>query len=354
MKIAFYSGDISFDPDALTTKGLGGSESALINLTREWKNNYPDDEITVYNNNSGRCSSGYNGIIWKSITDFNLEIRTANLDVLISLRDPSIFYMPYLDAKFKCLWSQDNMEELRLQRLSNHKYGMINIDQIFVISKFAYNDIKNSFPDSKIDIVRNGYNPDWVLEKKIIKNKPIAVYTSTPFRGLDLLANFWPIIYNECNKRSVEPQLKIYGGMALYNQQEGQFKKLYDKLNDLKNVTVKGSICQKRLYEELKDVSVMLYPNTHTETGCMAVTEALANNIWVVTTNKGALGEQVVNNKNGYLIDCDPHSKEYKDLFISNAITALIKQPKPENEGLIFTWSEQAERMRKILGEQLL
>jgi len=353
MKIAFYSNDILFDPDALTTKGLGGSESSVLNLTREWKKNYPEDEIIVYNNNSGKYNK-YNEIIWKSIIDFHSEIRTSNLDVVISLRNPEIFYsMTYLDVKLKVLFSQDNMEEPRLQKLSNHKYGIANIDQIFVISQFAYDDIKKSFPDSKIDIVRNGYNPDWVLDKKIVNNKPIAVYTSTPFRGLDLLSNFWSIIYNECNKRGVDPQLIIYGGMDLYNQSEGPFEKLYNKLRNMKNVIVKGSMCQKKLYEELQKASVMLYPNTHTETGCMAVTEGLANGLWVVTTDKGALGEQVINNKNGYLIECDPHSEEYKDLFISNAITALIKQPKPDNEGLIFTWREQAEKMRKIIGEQL-
>ena len=261
MKIGFYCNSIPFEADLLENGLAGGSENALVNIVYSWKKNNPDDEITVYNQNSEKYSE-YNGITWKSIFDFNLEIRTANLDVLISLRDPEIFYMPYLDVKIKVLWSQDNMEETRLQLLSKHKYGIANIDQIFAISKFAHDDLKNSFPDSKIDIVRNGYNPEWILDKKIIKNKPIAVYTSTPFRGLDLLADFWPTIYNECNKCGIDPQLIIYGGMDLYNQSKEQFEKLYNKLKNLPGTTVKGSISQKKLYEELQKASVMLYP-TH-------------------------------------------------------------------------------------------
>lgn len=350
MKIGFYSNDIQFEPDSLTTRGLGGSESALINLTREWKKNNPEDKIIVYNNNSGKYKE-YNDVIWKTILDFQIEQRSFDLDVLISLRDPSIFYTPYIDAKLKILWSEDNMQESRLQELKNNKYAITNIDKIFVISKFAYDDIKKSFPDSDIQIIRNGYNNTWISSKMV--HRPIAVYTSTPFRGLDLLADFWPQIYEGCDKRNVLPTLRIYSGMSLYGQSDDMFKNLYTRLSKMEGVDIYPPIPQKELYKELQEASVMLYPNTHTETGCMAVTEALANGLWVVTTNKGALGEQVVTGDNGFLIDLDPNSPEYRDTFISYAITALVNKPVPYNDGLIFTWSEQANKMRESLEKKL-
>lgn len=353
MRVAFYSGRMMFDPDSLTTRGIGGSESALINLTREWKKNNPNDDVIVYNNNTGKYQE-YDGVKWKTTLDFNLDVRSFNLDVLVSLREPEIFTQPYIDAKLKVLWSEDNMQEQSLQELTKNKYAITNIDKIFVISQFAYNDIKNSFPDSDIDIVRNGYNIDWLsYEGLVTKDKPIAVYTSTPFRGLDLLADFWQDIYNGCVKHNVHPSLRIYSGMSLYGQSDKAFESLYMALSKMKGVDVYPPVPQKQLYIELQEASVMLYPNTHTETGCMAVTEALANGLWVVTTDKGALGEQVVSGKNGTLIEEEPHSKEYRDLFISSAITALVKQPVSDSEGLIFTWNEQAKKMRNMIKEKL-
>jgi glycosyltransferase involved in cell wall biosynthesis len=349
MKVGFFSSRMPFEADTSENGICGGSELALINMTREWKRNNPNDTVIVYNNNSGKHLE-YNGVKWKTLLDFQLNVRSFDLDVLISLREPEIFSLPYIDSKLKILWSEDNMEERSLQELKNNKYSIKNIDKIFVISQFAYNDIKKSFPDSDIQIIRNGYNKDWI--QKYTK-KPIAVYASTPFRGLNLLSKFWPIIFEKCLSLGVETKLKIFGGMSLYGQQEGEFNKLYKTLSEQDGVLIYKSIPQKILYEELKSASVMLYPNTHTETGCMAVTEALANNLWIVTTNKGALGEQVINGKNGYLIDGDPNSEEYEDLFISNAVTSLIKHPIPNNEGLIFSWSEQAKKMRKFLEDEL-
>lgn len=351
MKVGFYCNSIEFDGDALNTRGIGGSESALINLTREWASAHPDDEIIIYNNNSGKYSE-YNGVTWKSIIDFNLEIRTINLDALISLRDPEIFYMPYLDSKLKVLWSEDNMEEPRLQELAKNEYGIANIDQIFTVSHYAYNCIKKNF-DTKINIVKNGYNSTWI--PKNVKNKEyVAVYASTPFRGLDLLADYWPTIYKIClDKFQIKPKLKVFSSMSLYNQSDNSFNQLYQKLIGQKGVEFRGAVCQRELYNEFQNASVMLYPNTYTETFCMAVGEALANGLWVVTSDKGALNELVSPGVNGYLIKDEPGTDLYRDSFISNSITALVKNLRPNNFGMIFSWSEQAERMRKLIGEQL-
>ena len=69
LKFSFYSNRTQFDGDALEKRGLGGSESALINLTRAIKEVIPDSEITVYNGN--RKPKEYNGIIYKSSMSFS-------------------------------------------------------------------------------------------------------------------------------------------------------------------------------------------------------------------------------------------------------------------------------------------
>ena len=113
MRIGFISNSLSFEADVLENGLAGGSENAFVNITRSWKKNNPEDEIIVYNNNKGKYKE-YDGVIWKNIYDFYSEMRTFNLDCLISLREPAIFKQQYIDSNVKVLWSQDIMNETRL------------------------------------------------------------------------------------------------------------------------------------------------------------------------------------------------------------------------------------------------
>lgn len=350
MKIIFFSSRMSFEADSLETRGLGGSESAMLNMAFALKKNIPTDEIIIYNDNSGKYKE-YKGVIFKTITEFYNDVRNFDADVLISIRQPEIFYnLPYIDSKLKILWSQDICNETELQNLQKNKYGTENIDIIFSNSTFSHDDIKQNFPNSHIRILRNGYNSDWIQDNN--KKENIAVYTSTPFRGLTILAEYWFEIYQKCKKYyDMNVKLKIFGGMDLYNQSNHYYKNLYDRLSELPNVEVFGSVSQKELYKHLSTAKVMLYPCNYIETSCMAVLEALANKLWVVTTDSGALGEQVIDGNYGDLIKLD---QNYKELFILSAIDSFRNSEKiQEIPYTVSSWEKQAKLLKGLIREKL-
>lgn len=352
MKIAFYANRIQLDGDILERQGTGGSESAMVNLSRQIKKLYPDYEVTVYNGQK-RDKSEYYGVVWKTYKDFLLEHKTFNQDVFIVLREKYPFTLPYIDAKKKILWSQDDMNEVDLIALTRERYPRENVDAFFVISDHSKNDLLKAFPDKPIYLLRNGYNADWADPTG--EREPIAVYSSTPFRGLDILVELWPIIYEGCLAiYRVKPELRVFGDMSLYRQgNDEKITGLLNAVNNLPKARHWGSVSQKQLYEQLKQCKVMLYPNHFLETGCMAVLEALANGCWIVTTHLGALPEQVVNGRNGYCIQGNPFSREYKEQFVQKAIEALGSQVCPKSEGLIWSWENRAQLVNNILTKEL-
>lgn len=349
MKIAFYANRMYLEGDYLQKVGTGGSESALINITRCWKKQYPKDEIVIFNGQNIRKKE-YEGVVYKSALEFRTEIISNRWDAFVSLRECDPFLNPFINAKIKCLWSQDDMNEIDLQKAKSQQYIRENIDLFFVISNHSKNDISNTFHEKDIVLLRNGYNSEISSLTPNVR-EPIAVYTSTPFRGLDVLAEVWQDIYNGC---SIKPSLRVFSGMSLYRQNEDEeLMKLYHNLSKLPGVSMNQPVSQYQLMKELQSCKVMLYPNHFLETGCMAVLEALANGVWVVTTDLGALAEQVKNGINGYTIGGYSRTPEYKDKFIKLAIQSLESDNIPNSNGLIFSWNEQSRLMRQSIVERI-
>ena len=112
-------------------------------------------------------------------------------------------------------------------------------------------------------------------------------YTSTPFRGLEVLLSAFPEVLIEFP----EAELKVFSSMKVYQQDErgDAFAPLYKRCRTTPSVHYVGSVPQPRLAEELKAATILAYPNTFAETSCIAVMEAMAAGLHIVTTDLGTL-----------------------------------------------------------------
>jgi glycosyltransferase involved in cell wall biosynthesis len=130
------------------------------------------------------------------------------------------------------------------------------------------------------------------------RNDPLLLaYTSTPFRGLDLLAGMFPLIPRPC-------RLRVFSDMGTYltGPSDSQFQALYDQCRNTPGIEHAGTLAQPELAEALSAVSILAYPCTFPETGCIAALEAMAAGCAVVASDLGALAETTA----GHALLVDP------------------------------------------------
>lgn len=117
----------------------------------------------------------------------------------------------------------------------------------------------------------------------------ILAYTSTPFRGLDVLLATWPHLH----ARIPSAELRVHSSMAVYGVSEAEdpHHALYARAASLPGVRLAGSLPQATLAQAMRGYGGLAYLNTFPETGCIALMEALAAGLRVVTSALGALPE---------------------------------------------------------------
>ncbi len=114
-------------------------------------------------------------------------------------------------------------------------------------------------------------------------------YTSTPFRGLDVLLKAWQIAKPD------NAELHIWSSMALYGPKaaldDARYATLYDFARSLPNVTYHGIAPNAEVRAALRGMDIWAYPSTFAETSCLAAIEAMAAGCWLVCPDFGALRE---------------------------------------------------------------
>jgi len=227
----------------------GGSELALANLY----NHVPEDKLR----------------------DFNFQVNLGNYDCL-------------RDDKINILWNQINIDQASVETFINDRY-LNKIDYIVYVSHWQYEKFRYRFPipEQKSVVIKNA-----VLEIPFaIKPKKIKlIYTSTPWRGLDVLLDAFELLDRDDVELDIYSSTIIYGS-DFYDKANLSFVELFDRASKMKNVNYFGYASNSDVRYALQQAHIFAYPCTWEETSCMSAIEAGMAGLSIVTTNLGALFE---------------------------------------------------------------
>jgi len=320
--IVFVDGT-RFDGNELDKRGVGGAETCIINITNQLSKFY---NVHVFND----CLEPgvYEGVSYHNIKSSLNDLKSLNADYCIINRNTDILrqikFKQDFNVKKLGLWAHD-ISSSPAYRYLEEVYD--DLDLVICLSEWHVKDFKSAFnflDNNKIKILRNGVDLDR-FKNKIDKVPNKLFYSSTPFRGLDILADIFPRI----RKEVPSAELHVFSSMKLYgnNYDDNQFLDLYNKLKSIQGIVYRGSIKQDVLAQEIQSSELLVYPNTYPETSCITVMESITAGTAVVTSNKAALPETLPLDC-GELISGNPYSEEYKTEFISKVVELLKNKNK--------------------------
>lgn len=316
-KIVIFNDSVPFSGDEDLKRGIGGSEYDIIELSRSFQR--MGYEVVVY----CQCPREgiYQGVIYKDRTKFDKEIIEHGADLFITSRNLSPLVNPNLRNHVKqvVLWAHDVAEDPVWYNFEPNL--MQNIDYLVALSEFHKKGIMKKFNFVKEEdflVYRNGVNPD-LYKNKVIKMPGKCIYSSTPYRGLELI----PLIWSRILKQVPHATLHVFSSMKVYGEMFDDFPwvSLYDKLKDMKGVYYHGTVKHDRLSKEQLTSELMLYPNIFPESCCLNAMETQMAGTPIISSHLGALPEIV--DDSGILINCDPSSEEYQDEFVKQSIMIL-------------------------------
>jgi glycosyltransferase involved in cell wall biosynthesis len=289
-------------PETLN-KGLGGRETAVINLSKEWALQGHEVYNFVPIERTQHYWYGKYTVHYVNQAATKAVLSTVPFDVIISWEEPAVFSWPevvesvpvkLIGMQVAHLWIPENIEP--------------NVDGYVCLSDWArrfLNDFSDSgIPLDKIHIIPNGVNLERYRtfpyqDPDLRRLGKEFFYSSSPDRGLHHLLRIWPRVRNEIRKDAI---LRVGYGATRWTKEfkwshhmHGEAALQVDVGLRQRGVIDIGLVGQFDL-AKIQSKAIML-PYTcdtmsPTETGCITVVEAMAAHCPVVTTDCDCLGEE--------------------------------------------------------------
>lgn len=331
----------TWSPKSLKT-GLGGSEQAIINLSKQWtKLGY---DVTVYTN-VGEDEGEYDGVKYLNFYRFNPKDK---FDIVVSWRNPHFIHKNLLDARLVLLDLHDVPEVGEFDRELVEK-----VDYIMVKSPYHRSLLPN-IPDGKFKIIGNGINWSFLQKIQGIPKKHALFYGSSPDRGLENLLDIW----GDVIKAVPDAELHICYGFDLYLKLRGHVKIYRDWYNRMMEklkqpgIVYHGKVGEKELYEIAKGCEIWAYPTIFEEIDCITARYCQALGTMPLVYSYAALTTTV---QRGVRLSVDPHDHASLDVYKKALIRALQEGIPVEDcieNAKLFDWKYVAKEWEKVFKEK--
>ncbi|KAA3518696.1 glycosyltransferase [Agrobacterium vitis] len=353
---------IDYDPETPLQQPLGGTQSAIAYLSEELVK--AGATVTLMNNPSReRVVKGVRLVESSTIGregfgQFDIVV-VVSVALGIKFRQVVPKHIPMV------LYCHHAADQVSVSTLRNAEERAV-WDAFVMVSHWQVNDYAAAFGlnPTRAAVIGNAVSPAF-LERPLqpawfeIGAEPVLTYTSTPFRGLDILLLAFPSI----RARLSGAELKIFSGIKIYtaDAQNDPNAYLYEVARSLSGVTYHDSVSQKKLADVMGNAAALTYPSTFAETFCIAAVEALASGAEVLTTRLGALPE--VLNGLGQFMDMAPSYRQLAQNYIEFASEALVamkrdpsaaaarRQERTDYVRTHFTWARRAQQWLDLAGQ---
>lgn len=327
--ILFWVGYSSETFDGNTTKGVAGTEVAIINISKRLRTTYGWN-VTV----SGTVNTTtVDGVEWIDINTFEGKYskQPNHFDAVVGVN--YIHFIKYMEefnqkgAVF-LFWAH-NTDFFPWYRGEQFTQAEIEdylgrIDVLITPSSWALdhwvNHIYKGDPVQKGVVIPNGINPDEFKNSLSIQKIPNRfIWSSAVDRGLVQLLNNWYKVRLVIPDATLDVYYPSYSNPHTPNCSWFNIEGVVDKLESMvgSGVTDMGSVSQKDLHNAMMKASYWMYLSHYEETFCITALEMAAAGVLTVCSSKAALTEVV-----GAGIIIEP--TDYGDMF-DQAVTRLVR-----------------------------
>jgi glycosyltransferase involved in cell wall biosynthesis len=331
MRVWFHArGATPFAPGSIATQQIGGSESALYHVARGLA--ALGHEVVVLSH----CGSGaglYDGVRYYDVASHAAQWRAVAQstppDVLVIFRR-MVDVLSRIPARAKLYWAHDYQgvpfqtqragftRQLAIgwRRLSGPWFHQ-RVDRIVAISGFLAEVFRWLYhtPADKLAVIPVGIEPGAFATPGPAHSPARFVYASAPDRGLvPLLQDVFPAL------RASVPQAELH--VYSYHRLDAYTRYAAP------GIFFHGWVPKAELVRSLQESTLMLYPSSVEEMGCIAVLESMAAGTPAVTSAFGVLPELAGDGSRGVVVEGWPGSSDFTRRFVDVTTTLLADPPR--------------------------
>ena len=203
------------------------------------------------------------------------------VDLRVNLYDPAT-----RDARPLVVWFHHDIDQAAVQWCRDRSLTE-PIARFVFISYWQRERFVAAFglPPERCVVIKYAMEP--APEPRAWEPAPVfrCAYTSTPFRGLDVLLDAWERL------PAGRAELHVWSSMKLYTMDDGPYRHLMERAQTLPGVVYHGLAPNAELRAALRTMHFLTYPNTFAETACLSVMEAMSAGCRVIVPSHGVLPE---------------------------------------------------------------